>query len=552
MRLPRAAWIFAVALLPGFAFAQQAAPDASGAQASSSLSAEIQQLRALLSEQQKQLADQQRQIAQLRQQLNAAAPAMPVNVAGGSSAPRLMNASLDTPPSGSAFVEPRATPADSDASAESPLSFRIGGADFTPGGIMDFDAIFRTTNTGNLGTNFFAIPFSNTIGGNITETRFTAQNSRVSLKAHEKFGENDVTGYVEIDFLGNDASNVEITSNAHTLRQRLYWVDVKRGKWEYFGGQAWSWLTPSRSGGLSPMPADIFYSSDFDFNYQAGLTWTRAPQFRVVYHRDQHWAFGVALENPQQFGGQGEVTYPFAFNAQLAAQIDQGALAGAPNLHPDIIPKVAYDTTWHDKHYHAEVAGLFSGFRITNLAAGSFVKHSLEGQGVEAATNLEVFKNFRFLMSGFYSSGGGRYIFGMGPDLVVLPNAAGTDLFLSPVHSGSGIAGFEYQLFPHTMFYGYYGAAYFRRNFAPDTTAGAPMGSFAGFGYPSSANNNNRDIQEPTLGWTQLFWKQPQFGALQVGTQVSYLTRSPWFVAPGAPKNAHLVMVWEDFRFILP
>lgn len=555
MRPPRAA--FLIALIPSFALAQNAPGYTSGpAPAPSSLADEVQLLRALMADQQKQLAEQQNQIAQLRQQLNAAPRPASANAGDSASTPHLINAGLNTaglnsPLSTPSLVQPAGAASDSAPSTESPLSFRIGGADFTPGGIMDFDTIFRTTNTGNVGTNFFAIPFSNTVGGNLTETRMTAQNSRVSLKATEKFGKNDVTGYVEIDFIGNDAANVQVTASSHTVRQRLYWVDLKRDKWEFLGGQSWSWLTPNRVG-LSPAPADIFYSCDFDFNYQVGLTWTRAPQVRVVYHPDEHWAFGVALENPQQFGGQGEVTFPFAFNAQLGVQIDQATLSGAPNLHPDIIPKVAYDTNVGGKHFHGELAGLFTGVKVTNTVGGVFRKHTNEGEGVEAAANLELFKNFHFVMSGFYSSGGGRYIFSMGPDAVVLPNALGTDVRVSLVHSGSGIAGLEYQVRPHTLLYGYYGAAYFQRNFALDTTAGATQGSFAGFGYPGSPTSHNRDIQEPSIGWTQVFWKNPQYGALQLGTQVSYLTRSPWFVPSRAPKNARLVMVWEDFRYILP
>jgi hypothetical protein len=140
----------------------------------------------------------------------------------------------------------------------------------------------------------------------------------------------------------------------------------------------------------------------------------------------------------------------------------------------------------------------------------------------------------------------------MGPDAVALPTAAGTDVALSLVHSYSGIVGFEWQATPEHMFYGYYGAAYFGRDFALDTSAGAKPGTFVGFGGPNSANSNNRDIQEPTLGWIETFWKKPQYGALQLITQVSYLTRSPWFVAAGAPKNAHLVMPWVDLRFVFP
>jgi hypothetical protein len=72
-----------------------------------------------------------------------------------------------------------------------------------------------------------------------------------------------VTGYVEVDFLGNDAANVFVTTNSHTFRQRLYFVDLKRHKFELGAGQMWSWLTPNRTG-LSPYPSDIFYSMNMD------------------------------------------------------------------------------------------------------------------------------------------------------------------------------------------------------------------------------------------------------------------------------------------------
>jgi hypothetical protein len=511
----------------------------------------VQAQQKAMAEQQKQITEQQVEIERLKQQLSA----QPQTVATSSDAQtaHVVNASL-TAPSTNPVARPVSDTAMQEPPKDSPLSFRIGGADFTPGGNLDFTTIFRSTNTGNLGTNFFAIPFSNTVAGHLTETRFTSQSSKISLKAHSKFGENDVTGYVEADFLGNDAANVFVTSNSHTFRQRLYWVDVKRGKWEVLAGQSWGWLTPNRVG-LSPNPDDIFFSRNMDFNYQVGLTWTRAPQFRLVYHPNEHWAMGVALENPEQFGGQGEVTFPTAFNAQLAGQIDQANISSTPNLHPDVIPKISYDTDMGGKHFHAEVAGLLTSVKVTNIPTvlgATFVSHTKTGGGGEAAVNLELVKNFRILASGFYSDGGGRYIFGMGPQAVVLPASGGTDVDISLVHSGSGIVGFETQATPHTMFYGYYGGAYFERNFALDTTLGAAPGRFVGFGGPNSANNNNRAIQEGTLGWIQTFWRSPQYGALQLITQASYLTRAPWFVAAGAPKNAHLTMGWVNLRYVLP
>src|SRR6202008_3362870 len=78
---------------------------------------------------------------------------------------------------------------------ERPLgSFNIGDAVFTPGGFVDFENIFRTTNTqNNIATNFAAIPFSNTAQGNLTEYRLTGQFSRFDITVRDKFGANDMT-----------------------------------------------------------------------------------------------------------------------------------------------------------------------------------------------------------------------------------------------------------------------------------------------------------------------------------------------------------------------
>ncbi len=81
----------------------------------------------------------------------------------------------------------------------------------------------------------------------------------------------NVIGYLETDFLGNAAGNLVQTSNSDTLRLRLFWVDLRKSKWEVLGGQSWSLLTPNRKG-ISPLPGDIFYTQDTDTNYQAGLS----------------------------------------------------------------------------------------------------------------------------------------------------------------------------------------------------------------------------------------------------------------------------------------
>src|SRR5260221_10697040 len=176
-----------------------AAP-ASG-QAQGNLSQEVKALRDALAQQQREIAQQQREIQELTQRL--------ATNDSSSATPRLVDASLNT----AGLMNVAARPLQ-DKPKESPLSFRIGAADFTPGGYVDFENIFRSTNTGNVaGTNFWAIPFSNTANAHLTEYRSTGQYSGFNIKVHTKYGENAATGLVEFTFNGNPAAKGLVTAN---------------------------------------------------------------------------------------------------------------------------------------------------------------------------------------------------------------------------------------------------------------------------------------------------------------------------------------------------
>jgi hypothetical protein len=423
-----------------------------------------------------------------------------------------------------------------------PLPIHIGNATLTPVGFVDATAFFRTRNLGSgIGAQFGSLPFSNTMQGRLSETRLTAQNSRVGLMMDSQFGGNQVRGYLETDFLGAQPANAFVTSNSDSLRLRLYWLNLRRGRFEFLAGQSWSMLTPGRVG-ISPMPSDIFYSQDMDTNYQVGLTWTRQLQFRFVYHATPNITAGLSLENPQQYVG-GAVVLPTGFNSN---QVDTGSNTATPNLHPDIIGKLAFDGHAGGKLMHVELAGLLSTFKIFNPTANATT--SVTGGGGSLNANLELFKNFHLIATSFYSDGGGRYIFGLGPNFIVRPGNT-----LSLVHADSGIGGFEYQITPKTMYYGYYGGAYFGRNYSiipAATLGGAP--TYVGFGFPGSPSSANKSIQEATFGIIRTFWKNERYGALQLITQYSYLTRAPWYIAPGNPKNANLSEVYTDIRYVLP
>jgi hypothetical protein len=507
--------------------------------------AELARMRDAMAAQQKQILEQQRQMERQQQEIESL-KALSGTQGEHNQTSHLMNATLASLTPAKALVQEDVKP------KESPLSFRIGGTEFTPGGFIDFENVFRTTNSGSIiTTNFGAIPFSNTPQGHLTENRITAQFSRLNLKVSGRYGKNDVTAYAEMDFNGNDAGNIFVTANSHTFRERLAFVELKRNKWEFMGGQSWSWLTPNRRG-VGPMPGDLALTYDEDGNAQVGIPYTRAAEFRVVYHPSDHWSAGLGIENAEQYTGfgAGEVTLPNAFAQQLASQLDPTNTNNTtPNVAPDVLSKIAYDRDLGGKHFHAELQGLLTAVKTTvqPAAGANFESSSTVGGGFGGAFNIELVKNFRLLANGFYSDGGGRYVIGLAPSVVIRSDGSP-----SLVHSGTGLIGLEWQPKPKTQFGAYYGVMYAQRNFTLDTSIGAKPNSFIGFGASGSANTNNRTIQEPTFDWTQTFWRNPQYGAVMLVTQTSYLTRSPWFVPAGGPKNAHLLMVYTSFRYVLP
>jgi hypothetical protein len=458
------------------------------------------------------------------------------------------------PTSSSSAAAPLPSP---QADESSPLQLKIGDAYITPVGFMDMTSVSRSTNTGSgIGTNFGSIPYINTQAGSLTETRFSPQNSRIGARIDATVKDMKVMGYWESDFLGQLGSppngGLAVTSNPYVFRMRLYWVDVTKGKFEFLAGQSWSLMTPNRTG-LSPLPGDIFYSQDMDVNYQLGLVWERVPGFRFVYHPSEKVAFGIALENSEPYvgganGGSG-ATLPSLISTTATTGSTQGSVLGgqinngssvisSAALAPDIIAKLAFDPT---SRFHFEIAGVEIANKIAYpIGTAPYPTFSKVGGGGSVNLSYKVTKNFTLLTNNFYSSGGGRYIFGQAPDFIIRSNGN-----LSLVHSASTVTGFEATA-GRTLYYGYYGGVYIGQNLALDTT-----GKLIGYGAISS-DGQNRAIQEITFGTNTTLAKSPKWGALNLLFQYSYLQRNPWLVAAGAPSNASLSMGFVDFRYTLP
>src|SRR6202789_2354428 len=180
--------------------------------------AQLDALREALLQTQQQVVAQQQEIQLLKAQLKggasgtggalvSAAEVVRPNPTGTNAnlldvAPVTQNNDTNAP---SPSADPQAQQAGQNAR---PSSIKLGDAVLTPGGFVDFENIFRTTNTqSNIATDFAGIPFSNTALGRVSELRTTAQFSRLSVKVEDNFKGVDIIGYVEGDFSGNSAAS---------------------------------------------------------------------------------------------------------------------------------------------------------------------------------------------------------------------------------------------------------------------------------------------------------------------------------------------------------
>jgi hypothetical protein len=512
----------------------------------------LEQLKQLIQQQSVQIQQQQEEINALQHAQQPAATAVPAPqpAPAQQSAPAAKPAvAVSTSVSGGASQEPNGTPYHG-YEEPSPLFLKLGSATFTPGGWIDFTSIYRTTDVGSGFTTALAtIPYNNTVQGALSENRLTAANSRLSLRVDEAIGKVKVYGYGEIDFNGSAPGNVYVSTNSDVTRLRVFYLNLTAGKWDILGGQSWSLLTPNRSG-LSPFLSEIYNTVHLDTAYNAGIVYARQAQLRVVYHFTPNVALGLSAENPQQFSGSA-ATFPAAFSTVQTDLNSSSTSNTEPNLHPDIIAKLAYDHKFNGRNWHVEAAGLLTPVAIstTPTTTKPAIEDRREGGGVALNANLEVVKGLHLIADSFWSDGGGRYIGALGPQFVVAQfGSTSAPLTAELLHAGAGLGGAEYQVTRSTLVSAIYGGAYFDRVFSTDPS----NGHLVGYGFVGSANTNNRFIQEGSFATVTSLFRKPSYGAVQLITQFSYIERTPWYVAPGSPKNAHLFENYFDIRYVLP
>jgi hypothetical protein len=473
---------------------------------------------------------------------STALPALPEPLPQASSAPASSSSNpCDAPPDGNAV----------------PTYLRLGSVCIQPIGFMDLTAVWRDKAAGSgIGSSFGSVPYNNAATAKNSEFHFSPQNSRIGFRIDGDWKGTHFIGYNEFDFLGTSgSSSLAVTNGAFVPRIRLYWVDARKGKVEFLAGQSWSMFTPNRVG-ISALPGDLFYSQVMDVNYMAGLTWTRQPGMRVLYHPTDKITFGFSAENPNQYiggsAGGGSITFPSALTALGGTQFDNAAnistaagVLAEPQVAPDFIAKMAIDPS---SRFHFEVGGIQRTFKDWNPNTGSALgagQYSTAiGGGVLVGANAEIFKGFRLITTNSWGDGIGRYLFGQAPDLMIRSNGS-----ISPMHSGGTVDGFEATV-GNFLIFGYYGGIYIARDVALDANGT----SLIGYGYTGSANSQNRSIQEITFGYNETIWRSPRYGAINLIGQYEYLLREPWFstATQAGGTQTHDSTIYFDVRYTLP
>ena len=495
------------------------APKTTRKKAANVTAADIQSLKDAIAAQQAALAQQQQQIQQLQDQLrqrdqtvqqaqSAATDATSKADAAQAAATQQQQSVIElkndvadmktnSVNTASTLQEMQKTTKDA---LQSPAALHYKGITITPGGFIAAETVTRQRGLASgINTPFNSIPYPGNALDHISESNFTARQSRLSLLGESKVGAVKLTGYWEGDFLGTGVTSNNRQSNSYVLRQRvLFGQAAFDSGWIITGGQQWSLVTETKKGITNRteiLPQTI------DSQYQVGFNWMRQYGFRVVKDFGGKFALGLAVEAPEStIGGRGfssvattdlsKATVTTTGNAFVFAPGNGGGLFNfvdttgySFNKSPDIIVKAVADPGWG----HYEVFGIFSTFRNRVYPCGVVGTNTKDtvapatpatiacgidgstspssigayndtryGGGVGANIRVPVVpKKLDFALQGAAGDGIGRYGSAQIADLTLRPD--GTQALIRTAHA---LGELELHATPKLDFYAYFGGEY--------------------------------------------------------------------------------------------
>ena len=450
---------------------------------------------------------------------------------------------------------------------ENPLAFHYKGITLTPGGWFESMALVRSRNeNADITSNFGSVPFDSTPNANLSEFRASARGTRPIVVATSTVGSTKLTGYLEMDFLGQAPTSNQVETNSFVPRQRQLWMQAEfKNGLTFTAGQMWSLMTTERH---VIATRSEFIPTTLEGSYVVGYTYVRQDAFRVLKNfSNKTWAGFEIANSETTLGTSFTPANVMGFNTSSNAGSPNGStlnyLAGSTNgfstnLAPDFIGKVAFEPGYG----HFEIKGLARLFRdrIASTATTPGTTNVTAGGGIGLAAILPITKKADFIAEGLAGKGIGRYGASNTPDVTLRPD--GMIIPLTEVHA---LAGFEVHPQPKLdiFVYGgdeYVGAARYTTVNSEGTTVAA------GYGSPLVNNTNcnvevvpeggaacgaqNKNIYDATGGFWYRLYKGP-FGTFQYGAQLAFVHRVAWSGQGGAPTGDDVVGL-TGFRFYLP
>jgi hypothetical protein len=395
--------------------------------------------------------------------------------------------------------------------AETPSTIHYKGISITPGGFLAAETVTRTRAlSADINTPFTGDPFGAADLDHVTESAFTARQSRLSLLVEGKLATAKIGGYYEADFLSAGTTSNNRQSNSYTWRTRQAFAQVTWDNgFQLTGGQMWTLATENRKGinnrqETSPLMIDP--------QYIVGYTWARQYAFRVVKDFGGKFALGMSVEGPQAtIGGRGFSTVTTINSAAAPATIvTSGATTAttgnffinAPgaggglynafdangytvNKAPDLLFKAAADpgfghyelfgivSFFRDRIYPCGVVGTNAKDTAPPATATNFTGNCLSatptvvssvgatnsnvtGGGIGASALWSILhKKVDFGLKAVGGDGIGRYGSAQLADATARPDGT-----LALIRTGHGLARLEWHVTPKLDLYTYWGMEY--------------------------------------------------------------------------------------------
>jgi hypothetical protein len=498
------------------------------------------EIRTIQKQYQAQIRGLQKQLDDLKAAQTAPKPA-PVPPTASAALPAGAAKPLEIPPTAGVLPPP--------AVAEAKRGGFLGsGIDLTVGGYIEAASIYRTRNeTADISSNFnTAIPFPNSPNYYLTEFRFSAHQTRLTLLGQGKVDpDTALAGYVETDFQSAPADSNSIESNSYTPRLRQAYATLDRIDlgFHLLGGQVYTLLTLFNHD-MTPHQEDIPLT--IDGQYVVGFTWTRNPQFRVVQELGKSVFVGFSLESPQTllFSGPNPPLVPTMVSNPGGNHLNPLAQYST-DIAPALVAKMVYEPGWG----HYELYGIGRLFR----SRAAFANRTIWGGGGGAGAILPIIpKELDFQADFLYGDGIGRYGTSQFPDVAIKPTGV-----LAPIPELQALTGLIGHPTDALDLYAYAGIERAgQTSFTVDGTLpfgyGNPLYNNSGCLHEGStlcAANTSRVWQVAGGGWYSLY--KGSYGMLRIGAQGSY-TRRYIFKGIGGSPSTDEGMFFTSLRYYPP